>query len=374
MSTPALIVIIGVLLVGYTYLGYPVVCYLRARISPRRIVRRPSDDSARPMVSIIVAAYREALTIADKLATLAAQTYPPELIEVIVVCDGSDDDTEAKAWAAGAQYLPGRLDVFALATRRGKPAALNLAVSRARGEILVFTDARQRLSTNAVEELVADLGDPDVGAVGGQLVLEGDAPISAYWKYESQLRAWEGQHGSTVGVSGALYAMRRALYVPIPEETLLDDLLVPARVRLCDKRVAYQPNARAFDRVAPTGREFSRKARTLAGNFQLMLIEPKLFLPWRNPAFFDFVSHKLLRLLVPFLLLAAFVASTKLQHPYAFILITAQLSILGLAALRSLKLFSGWRVAGLCETYVVLNAAALLGLVRFVRYGRNQRW
>ena len=325
-------------------------------------------------MTIVIAAWREAGTIGDKLAALALQTYPPDLTDVIVACDGSDDGTPDSARAAGERALPGRLQVLVLPERRGKPAALNAAVAAARGEVLVLTDARQRLSADAVLRLVEALGDPAVGAVGGRLVLDGDAPAGAYWRYESFIRRLEGEAGSTVGVSGALYAIRRELFLPLPEETILDDLLVPARVRLAGLRVAFEPEALAYDRAAESGREFQRKVRTLSGNFQILLLAPSLLAPWRNPAWLDLMSHKLLRLAVPYALVAIFATSALLPWPLGPVLIGGQLCGYGAAGLRGLGLLRRSTLAGLCETFVVLNAAAVAGLARFLRHGRKLPW
>jgi len=163
----------------YTYGGYPILCFLRARLAPRPIARQP----IRPRVTVLIAAWREAGTIARKLESLSQQTYPQELVEVVVACDGSDDGTPEAARAAGAAHLAGLLTVLALPERHGKPAALNAAADKASGEILILTDARQPLSDNAIEALVDDLGDPAVGVAGGELVMGGDAPAGAYWKY-----------------------------------------------------------------------------------------------------------------------------------------------------------------------------------------------
>jgi cellulose synthase/poly-beta-1,6-N-acetylglucosamine synthase-like glycosyltransferase len=237
--------------VGWSYAGYPLVCALRARIGRRPM--RP-DPQFRPRVSILIAAYREHGTIARKLESLAQQTYPAELIEVIVACDGSDDGTPEVANEAAARALSGRARVLALPQRGGKPTALNAAAAAASGEVLVLTDARQPLSPETIQALVEDLGDPTVGAVGGELVLGGDAPAGAYWKYEAMIRKWEAASGSTVGVSGALYAIRRALWQPMPPETILDDVLQPMRVRLAGKRVGFEPRAKAFDTAAESNR------------------------------------------------------------------------------------------------------------------------
>jgi cellulose synthase/poly-beta-1,6-N-acetylglucosamine synthase-like glycosyltransferase len=352
----------------YTYAGYPAWCWLRARLRSRPIARQP----IRPRVSVLIAAYREAGTIARKLESLARQTYPTELIDVVVACDGSDEGTPEAARAAGAAHLPGRVQVLALPERRGKPLALNAAERAATGEVLVLTDARQRLSDNAILALVEDLGDPEVGVAGGELVLGGDAPAGAYWKYEALIRKWEGRAGSTVGVSGALYAMWRALWEPMPDETILDDVLQPMRARLRGRRVVFEPAAKAFDIAAESKREFQRKVRTLSGNFQLLMLLPGILSPRRNPSWFDFVSHKLCRLFVPYALVAAFVASAMLPRPLSLALVAAQLGGYGLAGARALgvKLPLG----GLAETFVVLNAAAVVGLWRFVRYGRRLPW
>jgi len=355
--------------VGWAYAGYPILCFLRARL--RRRTLKP-DASFRPRVTVVIAAFREAATIAGKLESLAQQRYPAELIDVVVACDGSDDGTPEVARAAAERSLCGRAQVLALPVRRGKPQALNAGVAAATGEVLVLTDARQPLSPEAIEALVEDLSDETVGAAGGELVLGGDAPAGAYWRYEALIRRWEGASGSTVGVSGALWAIRRALWQPLPGETILDDLLQPMRVRLAGRRVCFEPRARAFDTAAPSKREFQRKVRTLSGNFQLLLLEPRLLSPWANPSWLDFVSHKLCRLAVPYAMVVALVAAWMLPPPWSWLLGSGQLAgyVLALASLAGARLPLG----GLAETFVVLNAAAVAGLARFLRHGRALPW
>src|SRR5512135_2961439 len=281
---PGTLLVVALAVIVYAYAGYPAIVWLAAHARPRPIVRRP----IRPRVSIVIAAWNEARNIGHKLQDLAQQSYPPELTEVIVACDGSTDGTPQRASHMGA--LLGRaLRVITLREHRGKAAALNAAVARASGEVLLFTDARQELSHNAVEVLVENFADATVGAVGGELVLAGDAPAGAYWRYEAALRRWESAAGSTIGVSGALYALRRELWRPLPEETILDDVLVPMRARLAHQRVVLEPLAKAFDRAAENKREFLRKVRTLSGNFQLLALEPALAAPWRNPSWLGLV-------------------------------------------------------------------------------------
>jgi cellulose synthase/poly-beta-1,6-N-acetylglucosamine synthase-like glycosyltransferase len=320
---------------------------------------------------VIIAAWREASTIGAKLADLARQRYPAELVEVIVACDGSDDGTPAAA-ARAAPLFDGRLRVLALANHRGKAAALNAAVALASGEILVFTDARQTLDAGALAALVESFADAEVGAVAGELRLVGDEVAGAYWRYEAALRRWEAAAGSCIGVSGALYALRRQLWRPLPLGTILDDLLVPMRVRLAGRRVALDARALAFDRDAPLAHEFRRKVRTLSGNWQLLLLEPALLSPWRNPSWLGLVSHKLMRLLAPYALLVALVASARLPSPWSALLVSAQLATWVLALARRL----GWRsrLGRWCQALWVLNAAALLGGLRFLVQRRRLQW
>lgn len=366
---PGTLLFVALVIIAYAYVGYPAICWLRARVRPLPIARRP----VRPRVSIIIAAWNEARTIGHKLQDLAQQSYPPELTEIVVACDGSTDGTPERAQKMAAMI--GRpLHVIALRKHQGKAAALNAAAAAAAGEVLVFTDARQELSHNAVEALVENLGDASVGAVGGELVLAGDAPVGAYWKYEAAIRRWESAAGSTIGVSGALYALRRELWRPLPEETILDDVLVPMRARLAGKRVVLEPLAKAFDRVAENKREFGRKVRTLSGNFQLLALEPALAVPWRNPSWFGLVSHKLMRLAVPYAMVTALFAAALLPEPWRFFLLGAQLCAYGMAVARWIGRGQASRVAKLCETVVMLNAAAVVGTFRFLRHGRRLQW
>jgi biofilm PGA synthesis N-glycosyltransferase PgaC len=220
--------------------------------------------------------------------------------------------------------------------------------------------------------LVEDLADPRVGAVGGELVLDGVAPASAYWRYEAWIRRNEGRAGSTVGVSGALWATRRALWRPLPPGAILDDVLAPERLRAAGLRVTFQPAARAFDRAVSSGRELARKVRTLSGNLQLVALVPSLLVPWR-PGWFEFASHKLLRLVAPWALLAALFATAALGPPWRAPLLALQLAGYGLGV-ASLLGARALPLARFAETFVVLHVAALAAWFRFLRRGRALPW
>jgi biofilm PGA synthesis N-glycosyltransferase PgaC len=236
------------------------------------------------------------------------------------------------------------------------------------------------VDANAVSELVVCFANPEVGAVSGELLLElakGRAAqngLGIYWRIEKAVRKLESQSGSVIGVTGAIYAIRRELFVEIPHGTILDDVFVPMNVARQGRRVVFQPTAIARDRIfAERGKEFSRKVRTLTGNYQLVQLAPWLLSP-ANPLLFRFVSHKLLRLLVPFFLLAMVVSSSLLGGATYKMALTAQLICYGLALLGALRPASrNVKPIAIAHTFVLLNVAAVAACNNFVQ-GRNKIW
>lgn len=317
----------------YVYIGYPVLLEVWARLAPKPYAR--GTDT--PAVSIIVAVRNEALALPTRIDNLLAGDYPVDRIQIVVVSDGSTDGT-----AAILDAYRDRVDGILLSAG-GKAVALNAGVDAARHDILVFADARQVFAADALRALVAPFVDPKVGGVCGELMLDaesgqGDSTIGegvgAYWRYEKWLRRNESLVGSTLGSTGAIHALRRSVWKPLPAETLLDDVLAPMRAVLAGKRVVFEGAARAFDRAAPAAdAEFQRKTRTLAGNYQLLRLEPRLIVPFVNPVWLQFVSHKLGRLVVPYALCALLVASAALapRHPFYAIALTGQVLFYGLA-------------------------------------------
>jgi cellulose synthase/poly-beta-1,6-N-acetylglucosamine synthase-like glycosyltransferase len=258
---------------------------------------------------------------------------------VIVVDDGSRDGTSA---AVADLAESGRI-VLVRQENAGKAAALNAGVAAARNEILVFADARQRFAVDALRHLVAPFADPRIGGVSGELMIDAEAAdgarttdgsavsegVGLYWRYEKWLRQRESDIGSTLGVTGAIWALRRAAWRPLPANTLLDDVLTPMRVVLDGFRVVFASGARAFDVSSPdAGTERRRKVRTLAGNFQLLRLEPRLLVPGVNPVWLQFVSHKLGRLAVPYALVALLVSSAALAPTRAVYGVALALQVL----------------------------------------------
>jgi len=299
-------------LLVYVYLGYPLIVWLRRRLFPRAVSRAPIE----PFVTVVVVAHNEGHRIGRRIENLLASDYPRDRLAIIVGSDGSTDETAERA----ARYRNQGVTVRHFEQRRGKAAVLNELVSLASGELVVFADARQRFEPGAIRALAANFADPQVGAVSGELVLQrrrGTSPRGEgggfYWKYEKFIRANESWAGSTVGATGAIYAIRRALFDAIPQDTILDDVLIPVRISRRGYRVLFEAEARAHDLVSGTPREdFIRKTRTIAGTFQLFAREPWLLNPRRSPVWFEALSHKALRLAIPVLHLVIFAANLAL--------------------------------------------------------------
>jgi cellulose synthase/poly-beta-1,6-N-acetylglucosamine synthase-like glycosyltransferase len=368
----------------YVYAGYPLLLAVWARLAGSPPRRRTAGAPRRwPSVSIIVAARNEAVRLPSRVANLLTIPYPGPR-EIVVVSDGSTDHT-----TSALAPFEGQVRLIALAPG-GKPRAVNAGVAASTGEILVFADARQQFDERALVELVAAFDDENVGGVTGELILDcenGDGSssigegVGLYWRYEKWLRRNESLVRSTLGATGAVYALRRHLWKPLPPETLLDDVLAPMRAVLAGRRIVFEERARAFDRAAPdAAAEWRRKTRTLAGNYQVLLLEPRLLLPFVNPVWVQYLSHKVGRLVVPWALVAALTTSAALAtaswlYATAFVL---QLCFYGLAAV------GGWlvtaeplrhaRVLGketrVAYTFVMMNYAAVAGLLA-LRRGRE---
>jgi poly-beta-1,6-N-acetyl-D-glucosamine synthase len=351
----------SVAVVVYVYLGYPVLlsCGLRVRAGRSRTSARLDERftvETLPGVSVVIAARNEAARLGPRIENLLTLDYPADRRQIIVVSDGSTDDT-----ADVLSRYAGVVDAVTVPAG-GKALALNAGVARATFDLLVFADARQTFASDALRELVAPFGNPSVGAVTGELRLDAESPcrrltrdrravgrrpearkqpgdsriaerritarstiadgVGLYWRYEKQLRRMESAFDSTLGATGAIYAMRRSLFTPLPADTVLDDVLTPMRVVLSGSRVVFNERARAFDRAsADADAEVRRKIRTLAGNYQILALEPRLLLPWRNRVWWQYASHKLARLIVPYALLTAFASSLALATVHVFYLL-----------------------------------------------------
>ncbi|MGD9781448.1 MAG: glycosyltransferase family 2 protein [Kiritimatiellia bacterium] len=324
---------ISVALLGYTYLGYPALIWALSRVRGRPVKKGPVAGGA----AVLIAAHNEAESLPRKLKNLLELAKTEPIREIWIGLDGCTDGTgeevrKTRDWRL--ETRDGRLEtrdgrreaedpslksgvsslksaphvhVLEFEQRRGKAAVLNELMAKAGQPILAMMDARQRVEAGAISALLENFADPQVGAASGALVYEsaeGGAQKGAesYWGYEKFIRSCESRFWAVPGATGALYAIRRELCRPIPENTLVDDVLIPMRAVLEGHRCLFEPSARVFD--LPTtnfSHENLRKRRTLAGIWQIFRLEPAIYCVFRNPIWFQWVSHKFLRLLTPFL-------------------------------------------------------------------------
>jgi len=314
---------ISLLVTVWVYAGYPLALIVWRSVGRRPVKKRYQE----PTVSIVLAMHNESGRVDAKMRNCFALDYPGDKLEIIVSLDAPTDDTEdlMESWAdLGVRVV--RSDV-----RKGKAAAINAAMPFARGEIVLFGDARQRLAPNALRELVANFSDPSVGAVSGELVLldeggeESREGVGMYWRYEKALRLMESEISSVPGSTGAIYAIRRVLFQTLPQGTILDDVLIPMRIVMNGKRAIFEPAAVAYDQVTLTPElEFAKKKRTLMGNYELLVGTPQLLLPGKNPIIVQFLSHKVGRLIVPWCLVALLMSNLFLLHGFYLLFLLAQ--------------------------------------------------
>ncbi len=351
----------------YCYLGYPLAIWLLAHL-----LRRPRKTAPiTPSVSIVLAVHNGVSLLPRKIQHLIDLDYP-NIKEIIVVSDGSTDGTAE--FLAHQRHL--RLKAIPLPVHVGKAAALNAGVAQATADILLFVDIRPDIAPGAVQQLVSNFADPQVGCVAGELTLRHDgldaasaAVSSFYWRYEQWIRKSEALFDSPVGVYGGFYAIRRELAAPLPAGLILDDMFQPLSIIRQGYRSVLDPQARVYDKWPEKfENEFHRKVRTLAGNFQLFQLAPFALTP-QNRLLFQLVSHKILRLIVPYLFILLIISSLILglrSTPWAA-LATLQIAFwsVAIAGLRY-RIPLLHRVAAPASALVVLNAAAICALYKFL--------
>ncbi|MDR7134184.1 cellulose synthase/poly-beta-1,6-N-acetylglucosamine synthase-like glycosyltransferase [Lysobacter niastensis] len=371
---------LSLLALVFTYLGYPALMTALARLRPRPVLARAQT----PRVDVLLVVHNAAALLEDKLHNLLALDYPADRLRITVVCDGCDDATEAAARRIAGEASPERIRVLAHPQRQGKSACIGSALASLDADLVLFTDVRQRIDTGAVRALAAAFADELVGAASGELVLESaqgyGRGIDAYWRYEKAIRRVESASGSLVGVTGALYAARRAAIGEVPPGIVLDDMWIPLRIAEAGYRVVFVPQALAYDRAAADpATEEARKRRTLSGNYQLLHRWPHLAVPGAHPLAWRLWGHKWLRLLAPWLLLLALLSNAALAATagrFYLIVFMLQLLAYALALLgRGVPaLARAWLPARLAAAFLSLNASALLGLADYLRNPNAHLW
>jgi cellulose synthase/poly-beta-1,6-N-acetylglucosamine synthase-like glycosyltransferase len=331
-----------------------------------------------PSVSIVLAVHNGAVLLPRKIEHLLGLDYPG-IKEIIIVSDGSTDGTVELL----ARQRHPRLTTVILDEHNGKAVAVNAGVAKATADVILFVDIRPEIAPGAIQQLVSNFADPKVGCVAGELILrtgihdDASAAVSGvYWRYEKWIRTCESIYSSPVGVYGGFYAIRRELAVPQPDGMILDDMFQPLSIIRQGYRSVLDAHAYVYD-IWPKriGEEFHRKVRTLAGNFQLFRLEPWTLSP-RNPVLFQLVSHKVMRLVAPYLLVLLFISTLALSGGSLIFAAFAALQIFGLivaiAGLRY-RIPVLHRVAAPASALLVLEAAAVVGLYRFL-FTRGPLW
>jgi cellulose synthase/poly-beta-1,6-N-acetylglucosamine synthase-like glycosyltransferase len=375
------------LLLLHTYFFYPLCLFaiegvaqvfhnLRAMGSGEN--RHPEHKAGPlPTVSLVVAAYNEASCIRQKLENSLALDYPADRFEVVIGSDGSTDGTDDIVGACADRRV--RLSP---APRAGKTTVLNRCIPAAQGDIIVLSDANTMIEPEAIQALVRHFEDPEVGAVCGKLRLynptKKDYEESAYWNYESLIKFYEGKRGAVVGANGGLYAIRRRLFTQLPPSTIVDDFVIPLRILEQGYKVVYEAGAVAHEETTEDyGKEFGRRARIAAGNFQSLRMVPGLLLPTAGFPAFAFWSHKLLRWCAPALMAVALLANLFLLDSvfYRLTLFT-QAMFYALAYLGKAGVLKGTgrRIASIAYYFVTMNLAIVVGFWRFLRNAQKAAW
>lgn len=360
-------------LIVYVFAGYPAAIALRAKL-------RPSPWKQQfhlPRITIVVAAHNEAHCIVQKVRNLLSLDYPADRVEVLVGSDGSTDGTAEQLLAL---HEP-RLRVVVFSERRGKPSVLNALLPSARGQFIVFADTRQIFDSQSLRALTRAFADPEVGAVTGELIVKrtkGAAGAGSYWDFEKFVRDRECAVRSTVVVTGAIYAIRKELFEPIPPDTIVEDLLVPMRIIRRGYRVVFDRHARAFETAVPTNLEFARKVRTLAGAFQLLGREWWILDPRRNRLWWETMSHKVLRLLIAPLQVVVFAANLALaSHALLYSALLVAQTLFYTGAIVGILLPRQWKkpsIIALPYTFCVLSTATVVGFVKAVTRRQAVTW
>jgi cellulose synthase/poly-beta-1,6-N-acetylglucosamine synthase-like glycosyltransferase len=375
--------------VFYVYAGYPILLAVLARLRPRP--EWPATET--PSVTLLIAAHNEEPVIGVKLENSLELDYPGGLLQIIVAADGSDDRT-----AEIARSYAGRgVETSFSPERRGKTAAINRAMPSATGEIVVFSDANNLYSKDALRELVAPFADGRVGAAtGAKVLLKAGGAVGEseglYWRYESFIKEQETRLGSCTGVAGEILAVRREFFEPPPENVINDDFYIGMRIVRRGRRLVYTPRARSTERsTGSAADEIARRSRIVAGRFQAISMAGAL-LPRSAVTAWQVISHKFARPIVPLLMIGALAANIAavarpaggeeaslllLTAPYNWALLLLQ----GLFYAFALLPKSGLKLSGTAGRLLYLpsflldsNMAALLGLFRYMTGRQSTLW
>jgi cellulose synthase/poly-beta-1,6-N-acetylglucosamine synthase-like glycosyltransferase len=371
---------VSVFLIIYTYVGFPLAVILRGLLWGHPY--RQKELTASPTVSIVISAYNEARSIGAKLDNILSMDYERDRLEVVIASDGSTDGTDAIV----ESYKDHGVKLISL-PRVGKAAALNAAVEATSGEILVFSDANSMYKDDAIQKLVRPFGDPNVGGVAGNQIyrteVSGGSTTDgerAYWNFDRTLKQFQGQSGNTLAATGAIYAIRRQLFRPIPDG-VSDDFVTSTGVIAQGYRLIFAPDAIAYEPVAATSQvEFGRKVRVIIRSWKAFIFMRELLNPFRYGFYaIQLFSHKILRYLVVFPLLVLFLVSPFLwKTSFIYQMATIGQVAFYSCALLGLRLngtrFAGKKILTIPFYFCMVNAASLVAIIKVLRGQQIKHW
>lgn len=371
-------------LIAYTYCAFPLLIALLSRFASSRDQEMEEwAENDLPRVAVVVAAHNEEGFIAAKVRNTWQLDYPPDRLTLLVGSDGSSDSTPELLQAARHPRLHTRI----FAQRRGKVSVVNDLMAEVDADIVVLSDANTMLAADAVRKLVRHFRNPQVGCVNGALALEHNGGVSGeglYWKYELWIKTNESRLGFVIGCYGGILAVRAALYQPLPATTIVEDFVLTMRIMEQGGSVRFDPEARATEPASASSHaEWDRKVRIGAGDYQALAMTKQMLHPRYGLRAFAFLSHKVLRWLVPFFLICALLSNAIIAglhgilptDPYAwfFALQGAGIILAGLVY----KLPAGGGLPAWTRPisfFYLMNYGLLCGFARWVRGRQPVTW
>ena len=364
-------------LIAYSYIVYPVLLIILDKARDTTILNYSGDL---PKVSVIIAAYNEEKVIDKRIENLLSLDYPKDSLEIIIASDGSDDGTNEIL----GRVEDGRVTVEVFSERRGKVNVLNDVVPKAKHNIVVFSDANTAFEKDALKKLVRHFGDEKVGCVCGLLKfvsVEGSTSgelEGAYWRYETMLKKLEGVRGSLLGANGAIFALRKNLFFKCPENTIVEDFVVPMKILEKGFKVIYEPEAIAIEDAAKhIIQEKQRRIRIGAGDFQALTMLAGMLNPKKGFVALSFWSHKVLRWFAWGFMAAAFLANALLlNEPFYGYVFIVQVIFYMCALAGQMLSWAGIQIKffNLCYYFVSMNLALFLGFINFISGRHTVKW
>lgn len=363
------------LVLFYIYAGYPLLLLALAQLRKRRL----PGGGYTPFISILIAACNEESGIRRKLQQTLALDYPGDRLEVLVLSDGSTDQTDSIV----TEFGDPRVRLVRIPERKGKTNAQNIGVLQARGEVLIFSDATTVYHLQALRYLVSNYQDPAVGAVSGryQYFDAQQSPTGlgtiAFWNYENNIKIWQSRLRTLSGCCGCIYSVRRSAYTELAPD-VISDLVQPLWVIQKGFRVVFEDRALAYEETTEsTSEEFSMRVRVITRGMRGLLSVPELLKPWRYPwVSLQLFSHKVVRWIAPVFWLSLLASNALLwNQPYYRVLLPLQIAFYLLALLQLFApLHRRWKMLGVPLYFCTLNAAALFSTLELLRGKKYVVW